>query len=205
MDDNKRAFIIGNGETRSGFDIKNLHGKGTVFGCNALYRDYPEEYIDYLVAIDDNMITHIEASDFPSRKTIFPPEKERWEPEAYTRAGRRSNAGMNAMMEAIKRGNTTLYCLGFDFIVDGETSISNIYDGQPGYEQETRASLEDSIRRVEYLNWFVLNFSHVKFVFVIPRMGYKIHSISSDNVFGMYYDDFEKIINDETVEPSDKD
>ena len=36
----KIAFIIGNGKSREHIKLDSLVGKGTSFGCNALYRDY---------------------------------------------------------------------------------------------------------------------------------------------------------------------
>ncbi len=35
------AFVIGNGESRNIFPIENLKDKGVIWGCNAIYRDYP--------------------------------------------------------------------------------------------------------------------------------------------------------------------
>ena len=45
----KPAFIIGNGQSRQGFDLESLRGKGTTYGCNAVYRDFTP---DYLVSLD---------------------------------------------------------------------------------------------------------------------------------------------------------
>ena len=45
------AFIIGNGESRNIFPIKNLKNKGTIYGCNAIYRDYPD-LCDHIVAVN---------------------------------------------------------------------------------------------------------------------------------------------------------
>ena len=49
------AFIIGNGETRLIFPINKLKGKGVIYGCNAIYRDYPT-LCDYIMAVDPSMI-----------------------------------------------------------------------------------------------------------------------------------------------------
>ena len=69
--------------------------------------------------------------------------------------GRRSNAGMNAMREAIRHGATKLFCLGFDFVMtDEKKNTDNIYKGSEGYGEETHATYEDSKHRVNYLNWF---------------------------------------------------
>ena len=46
----KIAFVIGNGQSRSHFNLNTLRGKGTIYGCNALYRDFMP---DVLVATDD--------------------------------------------------------------------------------------------------------------------------------------------------------
>ena len=74
------AFIIGNGTSRKGFDLTRLKPYGTVFGCNALYRDFPDYSLpDFLVSIDDGIITEIEHSDFPSKRFIVPPMDERLE------------------------------------------------------------------------------------------------------------------------------
>ena len=53
----KTAFIVGNGTSRSPIDLSCLKGEGSIIGCNALYRDFPE--YDYLVAIDDGMIEEL--------------------------------------------------------------------------------------------------------------------------------------------------
>ena len=55
----ERAFIIGNGVSRKGFDLEQLRGKGVIYGCNALYRDFMP---DVLVATDDKMREEIELS-----------------------------------------------------------------------------------------------------------------------------------------------
>jgi len=48
------AFIIGNGESRNIFPIETLKDKGTIYGCNAIYRDYPK-LCDHIVAVNDEM------------------------------------------------------------------------------------------------------------------------------------------------------
>ena len=38
-------FVIGNGESRRGFDITPLKNLTTVVGCNAIFRDHNLEYV----------------------------------------------------------------------------------------------------------------------------------------------------------------
>jgi len=179
------AYIIGNGGSRKGFDLLLLKGKGTVFGCNALYRDYRlsnPKYVlpDYLVAIDNPIITEIESSDFPSSRVLIPPEDEKWEPvelhwgravnKQWDPQRPRSNAGMNAILEAIKLEYETLYVFGFDFlVVDQNTAMSNLYDGTDCYGLETRANLQDTRNRMKYLGHVIENNPKTNFVFCYPK------------------------------------
>ena len=167
----KTAFIIGNGTSRKGFDLARLKPYGTIFGCNALYRDYPDHSIpDFLVSIDDGIITEIEHSDFPSTRFIVPPVDERWEPVEANPYRPRSNAGINAMREAIKMGYNQLICMGFDFMVmnDNKQSVSNVYDGTANYGMEVRARAEDNPGRIRYLQWLVASNPEVDFIFIFP-------------------------------------
>jgi hypothetical protein len=48
------AFVIGNGESRNIFPIDTLKEKGTIWGCNAIYRDHPK-LCDHIVAVNQPM------------------------------------------------------------------------------------------------------------------------------------------------------
>ena len=169
--DRNTAFIIGNGKSRDGFDLEKLRPYGKIYGCNALYRDFEP---DFLVAIDDGMIDEIKQSDFPKEKFIEPPLVERFEPaklHGRTHGLPRSNAGMNAMMEAIRRDHDQLILIGFDFIVASEEiGTSNIYTDTVNYGPETKATFADNANRMWFLNWFIDNNSDVKFIFTIPMI-----------------------------------
>jgi hypothetical protein len=178
------AHVIGNGASRKSFDLLNLRGRGTVFGCNALYRDFADtnpkySLPDYLVAIDNPIITEIVNSDFPESRFINPPEKEKWEPvelhwgrsasPEWNPQRPRSNAGMNAILESIKRDFTELYIFGFDSIfVDQSIALSNLYDGTECYDLTTRSTLQDTRNRLKYLAWVIENNSSVNFNFCYP-------------------------------------
>lgn len=53
------AFIIGNGESRKIFPIHQLDGKGTIYGCNAIYRDHAL-ICDYIVSVGTPMYNEIQ-------------------------------------------------------------------------------------------------------------------------------------------------
>lgn len=185
-----KAFIIGNGSSRLEFDLNKMTGKGVMFGCNALYRDHKP---DYLVAIDLEIIEEINKSNFPKHRFIVPPERDQFEPVEYSDGKVRSNAGMNCMIEAIKRNFDTLYCLGFDFLqVNEESIMSNVYKDSNAYGPATRTTYDDSIKRVAYLDWFAEKNPKIKFTMLFPRGDLDIHDIKSNNIMFMFYDDFEK-------------
>ena len=52
----KRVFCIGNGESRQGFDLEKLRQHGTIYGCNAIYRDFMP---DVLTAVDHGIMHEI--------------------------------------------------------------------------------------------------------------------------------------------------
>ena len=187
------AFIIGNGTSRKGFDLTRLKPYGTVFGCNALYRDFPDYSLpDFLVSIDDGIITEIEHSDFPSKRFIVPPIDERWEPAECNIGRPRSNAAMNAMREAIKMEYNQLICLGFDFLIqDDKQLLSNMYDGTQNYGPETRANAADNPGRVNYLQWLVAKNPEVDFIFIFPD-DCTVTSLRGGNVFINTYENLVK-------------
>ena len=165
---------------------------------------------DYLVVIDEQfkkLIDHAGTEGLDNGKLIFPPEEECVEETT----GRRGNAGMNAMKEAIKRGATKLFCLGFDFVhTDVEISTGNIYKDTEGYGEDTRATFEDSRYRVNYLNWLMKNNPEVRFTFVVPDQS-NLFNIGLDidnayfiliNNFIKHYGQGDEVVVEETKEAS---
>jgi hypothetical protein len=184
------AIILGNGKSRQLVQLDSLKGKGTIFGCNALYRDW--DGYDYLVAIDERMENEIKTTEKRlTGQAIFPPEKERWEETT----GRRNNAGMVAMREAIRRDNNILYCLGFDFILSGDRSLDNVYKDSKNYEPHTQSNIDDNYHRIRYLDWFAAQNPSVQFVFVIPDDA-QVKPIDAPNITGMHVSTFKSKLND---------
>lgn len=211
------GFVIGNGRSRRNFQLEKLKGHGVVVGCNALYRDtYVKnkwDLPDYLVAIDPTIIEEIKESEFPQQRFVVPPEEEQWEPVDYhlemsgiDKRGLmlnnpglmeqittpRSNAGMNAMQLAIRKGAKTVYLLGFDFILATDQSTSNLYEGTHAYGPETAAGHSDSVNRTKYMNWFAERNPDVAFVFVLLQTDKQLNlnPITASNIRGMFYKEF---------------
>jgi hypothetical protein len=162
------AFIIGNGPSRKEIDLNTLVGLAPTYGCNAIYRDFPK--VDYLIAMDDGIVQEIKENFTSSHpgQVIVPTDYRKWESPEYSPVIRRANAGMLAMEEAIERGAKVLYCIGFDFMLEGAESTGNVYEGTQNYGPETHASELDNVFRMRYLSWFINKHDKVKFVFVFP-------------------------------------
>ena len=79
------AFIIGNGESRTIFPIEQLKGHGTIYGCNAIYRDYPN-LCDHIVAVNDPMYEELkEWHDGQRALGLFRSDKETPNTKIYSR------------------------------------------------------------------------------------------------------------------------
>ncbi len=191
------AFIIGNGESRREFDINDIRGVTPIFGCNALYREF---YPDWLVAIDEKMISEITLSDFPLEFALFPRTlAEEYEPEGC-HPGRTSlpknNSGMYAMQRAIEKNYNVLICLGFDFLInDRNLSTTNMFAGTQNYGPETHANFEDNAGRIHYLKWFANKHPSVNFIFVLEDKFSKV-KIELKNIFIISYDTLKLNISD---------
>jgi len=57
----KTAFVIGNGVSRKGINLNQLKQHGTVYACNAVYRDFDP---DYLIAVDPKMVFEINEAGY---------------------------------------------------------------------------------------------------------------------------------------------
>ena len=48
-----RVFVLGNGQSRLGLDLKELRKHGKIYGCNAIYRDFKP---DVLIGVDQGIM-----------------------------------------------------------------------------------------------------------------------------------------------------
>jgi hypothetical protein len=122
----KTAFVLGNGTSRKSIDLNQLNDKGTVYGCNALYREFDP---DFLVAVDTKMILEINKAAYQHSHSV------------WTNPNRCFN-GMNgfnffnpsALWLASTHDTQDIYIFGFDY--QGiDDKINNIYADTPNYKK----------------------------------------------------------------------
>ena len=164
------AFILGNGTSRLEVNPLELLERGTVYGCNAQYREFSPHY---LIAVDVKMVNEIIASGYhlnhqvwtnPNKgiKTknninLFSPHKG-W------------SSGPTALHFAAKNGHREIYILGFDY--QGKNGkLNNVYADTYNYKKSTDSA-------TYFGNWLsqtektIKEFKKTKFYRLIPEGGF---------------------------------
>lgn len=125
------GFVIGNGVSRSEIDLHCLKKHGTVYGCNALYREFEphvlvatDTFISQTIQDSGYAKDHVFYTRFPrpqSGARVLPPES------------RRSASGPNALYLCIHDDHDIIYIVGFDMGPTVSNTLNNIYAGTEHY------------------------------------------------------------------------
>ena len=119
------GFVLGNGVSRASVALEHLRLCGTVYGCNALYREFAP---DVLVATDRPIADKIQQSGYAKQNVFFTRRplpglgaveipKKFWN----------YSSGPVAMGLAAQNNHKTVYMLGFDLGPTAENKFNNIY------------------------------------------------------------------------------
>jgi len=142
----KYVSIIGNGESRRGFDLQPLKTFSTVIGCNAQFRDYN---FDYFVCCDKHMCqeaantvgkgtTVYTRQDWAKQFAMWPNIKPL--PDLPYSGDRRQDepfhwgTGPYAGVVATTFKPKAIFMLGFDLHPIEKDTVNNIYRNTKGYE-----------------------------------------------------------------------
>lgn len=125
------AFVLGNGVSRKGVDLNALHLHGSIYGCNALYRDYEP---DCLVATDRPIAEAIQTSGYSKTHRFYtrrpmPDLGALQVPKQYYG----NSSGPIACSIAAMDGHRQIYMLGFDMGPDNQ-KFNNVYAGTEFYK-----------------------------------------------------------------------
>lgn len=126
------AFVLGNGISRKGVNLENLRAHGTIYGCNALYRDFTP---DVLIATDRPISEQIQHAGYPlehkfyTRKPLDGLGAHRV-PDQYW--GYSSGPLAAAIAAADK--HLTVYLLGFDMAGINDR-FNNVYADSEFYKR----------------------------------------------------------------------
>lgn len=140
-----KAFVLGNGRSRLDVKLKKLSKRGTVYGCNALYRDYTP---NYLIAVDPKMIVEICEKGYQLENEVWTNPNSRYDRYKnlkFFKNPRGWSSGPTALMKACQDGHKELFILGFDYYgIDNQ--VNNVYADTPNYKRSTESA-------IYYGNW----------------------------------------------------
>ena len=131
------AFVLGNGQSRATIDLVQLRQLGSIYGCNALYREWEPEC---LVATDRPIAEAIQRSGY-SKKNRFYTRKPLPDLGAHVvpRKYHGNSSGPIACALAAMDGNARIYMLGFDMGPSPSNRFNNVYAGTEFYKASDAA------------------------------------------------------------------
>jgi hypothetical protein len=186
------AFILGNGKSRLRLKLDELKFHATVYGCNALYREYTP---DYLIAVDEKMVKEIEKTGYHLRQQLWTnPNKGVLKIPGlnYFKPHKGWSSGPTALWLAARNQHQTIYIFGFDY--EGiDRRVNNVYADTPNYKKSTDVA-------TYYGNWLnqteqvIRDNKQIKFVRVVDTLNFRPPTLSqiTTNFEHMSYEDFEK-------------
>ena len=134
---NEVAFVIGNGNSRLDIPLEHLKSYGTIYGCNAMYRDFEP---DYLVAVDTKMIIEINKAGYQKNHEVWTnPNKafSKFSGFNFFSPSKGWSSGPTALHLASEHKNNEIYILGFDYVgLDNNTKVNNLYAGSFNYKKQ---------------------------------------------------------------------
>lgn len=184
------AFVLGNGRSRLAMDPKSLLNKGTVYGCNAQYREFDPHY---LIAVDVKMVNEIIASGYHKTHQVWTnPNKgvtTKHNINFFT-PHKGWSSGPTALWFAATQGHKEIYIFGFDY--QGSNGLfNNVYADTFNYKKSSDSA-------TFFGNWLsqtekvIKEFKHTKFYRVVEDAGFIPDKLGPDlqNLNHITYSEF---------------
>lgn len=130
------AFVIGNGTSRQGLDIKSLMHSGVIYGCNAQYREFEPHY---LIAVDVKMVNEIVESGYHKRHQVWTNSNKGIQTKHdinFFSPHKGWSSGPTALWFAASQEHRTIYIFGFDYQGHGG-KFNNVYADTYNYKKTT--------------------------------------------------------------------
>lgn len=133
---NNPGFVLGNGCSRLYVDPATLLNLGTVYGCNAQYREYTPHY---LVAVDVKMVNEIVAAGYHKNNQVWTNPNKGITTKVHLNffsPHKGWSSGPTALWFAASQGHKEIYIFGFDYQgVNGK--FNNVYADTFNYKKST--------------------------------------------------------------------
>jgi hypothetical protein len=186
------AFVLGNGTSRQNFDIERLQGKGIIYACNAVYRNFEP---DVLIAVDPKMVHEIVADGYHHNHVVWTNYNNGYKDYTnlnYFQPSRGWSSGPTALFKAADDKYKTIYILGFDYMgLNGGKKFNNIYADTQNYKKSVEPA-------TYYGNWLrqsenvVKNHPEIQFFRVTNVGDFCPAQLNNyENIRNIDYDEFE--------------
>ena len=179
------AFVLGNGKSRLGLDLPQLKEVGTVYGCNALYREFNPHV---LVSTDPGISDEIQNAGYAKTNTHYTRKPIPGKGSIKIDRNFGFSSGPVAMTYAALSTVERIYFAGFDLVgINGK--INNIYADTPHYKKS-----QD--KETFYGNWVnqiqgIIKVNPTKrFIRILPEGGLTPEGWKQDNYSDMPLVDF---------------
>jgi len=172
MNQNEFAFILGNGETRKEFLIKDLLCKGKVFACNRVYQESPPPHT--LVSVDKDIAHEIQNSGYSAKNTHYTRESNLIKGSGALALHKKYfgySSGPNCVALAANENFPYIFLIGIDLHSLDPDCINNLYAGTKYYKQKTDKPqiFENWVKQIQDI---VKEFPNQRFVHVNPLLGF---------------------------------
>ena len=130
---------MGNGTSRLTVDAPSLLTVGTVYGCNAQYREYEPHHI---IAVDVKMVNEIIDSGYHKTHSVWTNPNKGVKTKSninFFSPHKGWSSGPTALWFASTQGHKEIYILGFDYQgLNGK--FNNVYADTHNYKRSTDAA-----------------------------------------------------------------
>ncbi len=133
---NNPAFILGNGKSRLTIDAKSLLLLGSVYGCNAQYREFDPHF---LIAVDVKMVNEIIAAGYHKQHQVWTnPNKGISSKHSinFFNPHKGWSSGPTALWFACTQGHRDVYIFGFDYM-GTMGKFNNVYADTYNYKKSS--------------------------------------------------------------------
>jgi hypothetical protein len=156
-----RAFVLGNGVSRSKIQLERLRNHGMIYGCNALYREFQP---DVLVATDRPISQAIQQSGYADKNRFYTRKLiENSCAQVIPQPYYGFSSGPVATALAALDNHKEIYLLGFDLGPDLDNTFNNLYAGTEFYKPK-KSSQTYTGNWVKQVVQISKNFSKCQFI-----------------------------------------
>jgi hypothetical protein len=199
---NNPAFVLGNGTSRLAVDPTSLLDLGTVYGCNAQYREYDPHH---LIAVDVKMVNEIITAGYHKTHSVWTnPNKGIVSKDNinFFQPHKGWSSGPTALWFAATNKHPEIYILGFDYQgLNGK--FNNVYADTFNYKKS-------SDNATFHGNWLaqtekvIREFKNIKFYRVVKQDSLLPDKLAFPNLEHILYDSFINMFHLDKINENDQ-